>query len=266
MSTVLQQSYKGAYPFRLACPSFIYPAGYVENVQQLGAFVDEIELLLLESAPDCLPARADFQQLKTLAADLEISYNIHLPTDISPGAADASERACAVDALLRTIDEASLLSPTSYTLHLPYAGSTSSGRVDPAWQDRIEDSLHELLTASGLSPEVIAIETLDYPPHFLDRLLDRLALGICLDTGHLMVAGHDIRPVFDAHQHRLPMIHTHGVCQGRDHLGLDQLDEQQTATLLSILREFHGSLSLEVFSLPALAASIDYLGQKWHNK
>ena len=38
------------YPFKIGTTSYIYPAGYVDNVKILAPCLDEIELLLLESA------------------------------------------------------------------------------------------------------------------------------------------------------------------------------------------------------------------------
>ena len=42
---------KNVFPFALACPSFVYPAGYVDNIRHLAPFVDEIQLLFFESRP-----------------------------------------------------------------------------------------------------------------------------------------------------------------------------------------------------------------------
>jgi hypothetical protein len=51
----LPRSYKKRYPFRIGTTSFIYPAGYTENVARLGPHVDEIEILMFESHPDSRP-------------------------------------------------------------------------------------------------------------------------------------------------------------------------------------------------------------------
>ncbi len=259
---MLNRSYKKYYPFTLCCPSFIYPTGYVENAWKLGAYVDEIELLLLESDPGNLPTKDEIQELRLIGTDLDFSYNIHLPTDISPGSESAGERVRCVDALTRAIDRAAPLSPTSYTLHLPYTGLPNKA-VDPAWLDRIENSAQKLLAASGLPAETIALETLDYPLEFLDRILDRLGFAVCLDTGHLMIDSVDCRPVFKKYKDRIIIMHIHGVSQTRDHLGLNNLTAGQAASLYSILSEFRGAVSLEVFSLHALSASLDYLSKKW---
>ncbi len=261
---MFRRSWKKNYPFRLCCPSFIYPAGYVENVRKLADHVDEIELLLLESAPGSLPTQAEISELKQLATEKKITHNIHLPTDVSPGAGNAAERSRAVDALIRAIDRSAVLSPTSYTLHLPYTGSDFTRPADPDWLDHIETSAEKLLSQTGLPPETVALETLDYPPSFLDRILERFDFGLCLDTGHLMVHGHDCRAVFDRYKHRLPIIHTHGVDKGQDHLALDRLNPEQTAAIRSMLSEFRGTVSLEVFSLEKLTVSLDYLHKIWN--
>ena len=49
--------------------SFIYPDHYARNVQLIGPFFDEIELLFFESRfEDSLPSRKDIQELKDLSA------------------------------------------------------------------------------------------------------------------------------------------------------------------------------------------------------
>ena len=85
----LTKSYKGVYPFKLATTSFIYPDDYIPNVKMLGSFFDEIELLLFESKNiESLFPKSVVNELQCLAKDLDIGYNVHLPTDISISATD----------------------------------------------------------------------------------------------------------------------------------------------------------------------------------
>jgi len=79
----LPKSYKGLYPFKIGTTSFIYPAGYAQNVKMLGPYVDEIELLLFEGAPDSLPSTQEIKKLLSLSKEFDLTYNVHLPTDIS---------------------------------------------------------------------------------------------------------------------------------------------------------------------------------------
>jgi len=230
-------AYKDRYPFRLACPSYIYPAGYGDNVRRLCACVDEIELLLFESAPESLPQPAEIDELAALAKNGGIVFNIHLPSDVSIG--DNSPKAeTAVDSLLRAIDLSRPLAPVSYTLHVPFAESSENPEHIDAWRHRVKKNLKRLLSDSGLPAGVIAIETLDYPLDCLDGVIRDMNLSICLDTGHLMVRGYSCREVYDTYRERIVIIHAHGVNNGRDHLALDRLSEAQAEELGGILREF----------------------------
>ena len=80
----LDRSLKGKYPFRLGTTSFIYPDGYAENIRMLAPFFDEIELLFLDSLYDgSLPDEDEIEGLFKLKEDFQITYNVHLPIDIS---------------------------------------------------------------------------------------------------------------------------------------------------------------------------------------
>ncbi|MBT8357208.1 MAG: sugar phosphate isomerase/epimerase, partial [Desulfobacterales bacterium] len=79
----MPKSYKGAYPFKLGTTSFIYQDDYIPNVKMLGPYIDEIELLLFESKPSSLPNKKEIDELSLLSKEFDLSYNIHLPIDIS---------------------------------------------------------------------------------------------------------------------------------------------------------------------------------------
>ena len=261
----LTNKHKGCYPFRLACPSFIYPAGYVDNVRRLAGCVDEIELLLLESLPGSLPGRQEINELAVIGNDCGLTFNIHLPTDIDIGAVNPESGRTAVDALLRVIDLARPLAPVSATLHIP--GTDVSGHTPKMndWRERVMKNLSRLLEKSGIPPRSVAIETLDYPIADLDPVIRNLDLSVCLDTGHLMVRNEDCRNVFRTWAERIVIVHVHGVESGRDHLALSRLSKNQTGQIAHILSAFQQSLSLEVFSVEALAASLDYLDRIWQD-
>jgi hypothetical protein len=134
---------KKQFPFSLCCPSFVYPAGYVDNVRQLAPFVDEIELLFFESRfADSLPSREMIRELVQLARSGDITYNVHLPTDICLGHRDAGVRQTAVDVLTRTIARCAPLDPTTFTLHLARDSSEPDYR---RWQANVVTSLGKRL-------------------------------------------------------------------------------------------------------------------------
>ncbi|HAR34621.1 MAG TPA: sugar phosphate isomerase, partial [Desulfobacter sp.] len=65
-------------PFRLGTTSFIYPDHIIPNVKKIGAFFDEIELLVFESKPKEIPSPDDVKELAGLSRDLNLTYNVHL--------------------------------------------------------------------------------------------------------------------------------------------------------------------------------------------
>ncbi|MBW2248941.1 MAG: sugar phosphate isomerase/epimerase, partial [Deltaproteobacteria bacterium] len=116
----LPKSYKGLYPFKLGTTSFIYPAGYAQNVIILAPYVDEIELLLFESNPDSLPSTHEIKKLLSLSKEFDLTYNVHLPTDVSLSDPEPSIRHAAVETLKKVMDLTAPLSPSTCTLHLSY--------------------------------------------------------------------------------------------------------------------------------------------------
>jgi len=131
---LLPKSYKGVYPFKLSTTSFIYKDSYVPNVKMLGPYLDEIELLLFESKPGCLPKQNEIDELSILSKEFDITYNIHLPTDIYFSHKDPSVRQQAVEIVLRALDLTSPLSPSTCTLHLSYNEASYERENIIKWQ------------------------------------------------------------------------------------------------------------------------------------
>ena len=252
-------SYKGIFPFRLGTTSFIYPDHYVPNVKMLGPYLDEIELLLFESLPtDALPSKAVIAELFHLAHKYDLTYNIHLPTDVSISDANPEKQQQAVDTLMGVIDRVSPLAPTAYTLHIPYNKKSFDNDTVKSWQKRVFKNLEKIL-ATGIAAESIAIETLDYRFDLLNDILAELDLSVCLDIGHLIAHGYDLNVLFNKYVDITAMIHLHGIKSGHDHLALNKLPHKFIEPVVSILKRFTGSVSLEVFAFDDLKPSLAFL-------
>lgn len=259
----LPQSAKGRYPFRLACPSFIYPDHYLPNVRMLAPFVDEIELLVLDSQyPGSLPGKAEIAELAQAGKDLDITYNVHLPTDIFPGHRDPAIDKTAVETLRRVLDQVAPLEPTTCTLHLPLSPEVCSTASAGPWRERLAAGLDAAL-ADGPPANRISVETLSYPLQWLSPLLVELDLAVCLDLGHLLLHDLGLESTCRAFGGQATIIHLHGVAAGRDHLALDRLPTADMARVLPLLQNFEGTVSLEVFAYDRLAASIAHLAACW---
>ena len=260
----LDISAKGRFPFTLACPSFIYRAGYAENTEHLAPCVDEIELLFFESRfADSLPAPDLVRQLENLGRAGKITYNIHLPTDICPGHRKASERRRAVTVLKAMIDRLAPLQPSTYTLHLDREADDDD---ITRWQTATTESLRMVL-ADGMPGRRLSIENIDDDLSAAAPVIEALDLSVCMDMGHLMVQERSMEAFFDRWQSRIGIVHLHGVDGAQDHLPLDRLNGDRMAAVVRLLTGFGGVVSLEVFSRAALAASLQaMLGQAGHLK
>jgi sugar phosphate isomerase/epimerase len=263
MYSSLSKSYRGVFPFRIATTSFIYPDDYVPNVKMLGPYFDEIELLLFESRPpDALPDAAVITELARLAEKYDLTYNVHLPIDISISDPDPAKQKQAIDRILSIIDLTSPLSASGYVLHIPYTGNSFKTESIRKWSDQALSNLAKIL-ASGVRPDSIWVETLDYPCELLTDIIGELDLKICLDLGHLLLHGYDIKSAFNNYKAKTAMIHLHGFRDDRDHLELDTLSEDDIGPLLWVLRQFTKTVSLEVFSFEKLQASLAFLEKQW---
>ncbi len=259
----LTKSYKGVYPFKICTTSFIYPDRYISNVKMLGPYMDEIELLFFESRhADSLPTESVIEDLKQLAADFKLSYNAHLPTDVSISAQDSGRQKDAVETMIRAINCVLPLDPSAVILHVPYTEASFNENDVKFWQDRVYRNLVNILSAVEKN-EIVAVETLDYPLELLEDIIFDLDLAVCLDLGHLMVYDYDVLEVFNKFASKASVLHVHGVENGRDHTSLEKLADHLFEPVLQVLNRFTGVVSLEVFSFVNLDSSLKYLESLW---
>lgn len=260
----LKKSYKGKYPFRLGTTSFIYADDYLPNAKMLGPYLDEIELLLFESLPpDALPSNAVIEELCRIGQEYDLRYNVHLPTDVSISHPESEKQQHAVDTILDVVRLVAPLCPSSCTLHIPYHQASFKAERLTKWQKRVRQNLNKLLD-NGIEPEGIAVETLDYPFELLDGIIDDLNLSVCLDLGHLMAGGYNIKTIFNDYGRRTSILHLHAFTKNGDHMALNHLSAEYAQAVFWILNNFNQTVSLEVFSFEDLQVSLDYLDQYYN--
>ena len=262
MHPALPKSYKRMFPFKIGTTSFIYPDNYVRNVNMLAPYLDEIELIFFESAPDGLPSNLDIKELLSLANKYDLSYNIHLPLDIFLGAPEPSTRLFAIETIKQVMNLTAPLSPTSYTLHLPYEEIDFENERIKIWKERIHHSMEAICT-SDINSRIISIETLNYPIEWVEDILIDFNLSVCMDLGHLILYGLDMKYFFDRYKNRTSIIHLHGANDRCDHQSLDLLSTSNLKTILEMLKQFKGIVSIEVFSYEHLKDSLKYLESVW---
>ncbi|MDJ0809189.1 MAG: cobamide remodeling phosphodiesterase CbiR [Desulfobacterales bacterium] len=258
----LPRKWKNRYPFRLACPSFVYPADYDVNVDLLGPHVDEIELLFFESRPAIRPDGALIQRLAALGERHAVGYHVHLPTDLPLFDADATRRQTAVRALEALTQLTAPLGPDFYILHLEMSVDKHPAVRDRLrWEKGVLQGL-EGLSKSTLEMSYLRIENQTVPLEWLDPVLETFDLALCLDIGHLKLAGGDLESTLARWQARIGALHVHGVADGRDHRPLGRLSAGDQRLLASFLRSYQGCVSVEVFNFDDLVESL-MLIEKW---
>jgi len=260
-------------PFKLGTTSFIFPDHIIPNVKKLGLVFDEIELLVFESIPkEVLPSKDDVKELLYLSQKFDLTYNIHLPTDVSLTCESMEKRLKAIDTILRVMDLFAPLIPTTHTLHLDMPPGITHGLKNDqklkSWVEKTRQSL-DLLLSDISNPGIISIETLDYPFCFLETLVEEFNLSVCIDVGHQIKYGYNLLETYEKHKLRTSIIHLHGVeffdQNIKDHTSLDKLPEQYFSQIQTILEKFTGVVSLEVFNLENLNRSLTVLAKLFRN-
>jgi sugar phosphate isomerase/epimerase len=251
---------KGGFPFRLSTTSYIIPESILSNLLFLGPHLDEVELVFFETRSETnFPSFQDIRDMRQVAEDLDITYNVHLPGDLFFGDPDPFLRARFREISLRFYERTLPLDPTLYILHLDSRRADGHMEPDPyAWADRVEESL-SVMVKDGLDPSRVAVENLEYPLDKLMPFVERVGLKTCLDIGHLILYGHDLQTQLDSHLPQSAMIHLHGVREGVDHLGVQWISSGDWEMICRFLKDYTGGLSIEIFSKDDLAASLDRL-------
>ena len=227
------------FPFTVAAPSFVLPAGAADNARFLAPYFDEICLLFFETEA-CL-AYTD-EDLPPDLADLPVSWHVHLPLDLpwNLGLDAAWER------LARLMDKATFLSPTAWVLHPP-----PPGLLVP-----LADRLHD----AGYDPADVLLENVEESD--LCALWDEARAGgfsACLDLGHILAYGQHPVLGLDGLREQVKMVHAYAP-DGSRHTGLARLDEPGRELLRDILETFRpGTVTLEIFNEQAIFQSIELL-------
>ena len=255
------------FPFKLATTSYIYPDHIIPNVAMLAPFLDEIELVLFESeSHDNLLDDVQINALMNYHLHQDVAFNIHLPIDIFLGNESEEVRSQGISIVKKIIERTLCLNPSTYTLHLERRNK--NGREEPdieIWRRRNLQSIEKIVKCD-MGSDRISIETLGYPFECIEDVVEEFGFSICLDIGHILTHGQDLRPYLEKYLPKTSIIHLYGFQNGPDHLGIDQLPEPALKLILSHLRNYHSIVSIEVFSIDDLKRSLIILEEKWEKR
>ncbi len=237
----VQEKWGIHFPFTVAAPSFVIPAGAAENSRFLAEYFPEICLLFFETEA-CLQYN-DFD-LPSDLTNLSVSWHVHLPIDLPWHFGLDS----VWDKLTRLMDKAKYLSPRAWVLHpptepnmlLPLAARMKDMDIDPA------DILLENVEESNLC-----------------SMWDEARAGgysTCLDLGHIIAYGqHPVLELPDLWD-TVRMLHVYAPINGGRHTGLGHLDQNGKKMLHDMLKRFQGdTLTLEVFDETEIFDSLNLI-------
>ncbi len=263
--------------------SYVLPADIIPNVRLLAPYVDDIEVILFEGEWSNLPSRADVREIAAIAEDGGCGFTIHLPLDVGIGESDPEVRHRAQETCLRVVDLTLPLEPHAFVVHpeLPLRYHPAFGEapqplsslpvdVSTAWQSALGESFGRL--AAEVGPFPLAVENLQFPFGWVGTLLEEHDLGVTLDVGHLLTHGGDVADHVEEFGHRLTVVHSHGIQDGKDHRPIGAFDRGEIDDMLRLFdaaptrRPLHPGgragrvvVSLEVFGWRPTTSSLTTL-------
>ena len=252
---------------RIGTTSFIYPGGWLHNVERLAPRFDDVEILFFEDGPGAYPDAGECRALAMCKREHQLSFSLHTPLCASLASEDAARRAAGVDAVRRAMDAAALLEPEHYVLHVYLGDGERAPRPADldAWRERAAGSLRQLI-GHGAAPRQLCVELLDYDFALIEPVIEALDLSIALDVGHGVRDGRDELGEIERYLPRARLLQWHGTSPaGRDHLSLRHYPRERARALLALLnaRGYTGVLTLEVFDAAELDSSHAVLAELW---
>jgi sugar phosphate isomerase/epimerase len=220
------------------------------------------------------------ERLGELQREAEVTYTVHLPLwSVEPSTPLSPVRQGSVQALVNAIHATQPLEPEVYVLHATGALAAEFYRMalpDVAkafllrqFQAHARQSIEEILSATGIPPRKLAIETIEFPLDLTIELAETLDLSLCLDTGHVLVGFSGPIGLLDALELCLPRlaeIHLHdgpwqgperNIGYGQDHQPLGSGDLDLPAFLDRLLAASFGGPLIFELTVPQALASLD---------
>ena len=238
---------------RIGTTSFIYPGGWLFNVERLAQDFDDVEILFFEAdGPGALPDLAERQALARCKREHDLTYSLHAPLSASLASQDETRRRAGVTSVLRALDAAAPFEPDNIVLHVYHGDGERDPNPPPdlaAWRERAANSL-SAIAASGIGRERLCVELLDYDYGLIEPVVAELGLSVALDIGHLVRDGLDELAALRRLWARTRIVQWHGTDPNdRDHRSLEHYPRARAVALIEALLAggYSGVLTLEVF-------------------
>lgn len=257
-------SYKNRFPFKIGTTSYILPVkedSVVANVVYLKDSFDLVQLLFFgrEYLDEVMSPRI-IRDLKTVQDESGLRFTVHLPSDLellNPSAASMEESIGVIEKIMAETEE---LNVDGYVIHVDrlVRGSPSVG-LDREHFNLFHRALDTMSAKLANSARNILIENTNYDLTFFSSLIIRSRCSVCMDAGHITLYGHDYGRFIEVFHQKIRQVHLHGVSGGRDHQALTGLDVVSAGLFNSFLKDYTGSVIIEVYNLKDLVKSGEYM-------
>ena len=223
-------------------------AALVRKLHALGFSLVELGGDLTMFMPQTFAPPA-IERLAAVKTELGLAYTVHLPLwSVEPSTPLTPVRHGSARALIDVVRATVSLEPEAYVLHATGALAAEFYRMNlpdlgkamlmRQFQAGAMESIHTLLSETGIPSRQLAIETIEFPLDLTLEMAEKFDLSICLDVGHVLSGFSGDVAFFDALELCLPRmaeIHLHdspisasqqAIVYGRDHsvLGTGDLD------------------------------------------
>ena len=245
---------------RFGGTSWVIPGSFAENLRVLAEDVGDMELVLFDTPQASnIPSAAEVRELASFCRELDMTCTVHFAQDIC-ASASLADRTKTEDSALRLIDLFTPLYPFAWIVHFcgERRGPSPSADME-RWLELTQRSAARLASAVGDSDKICA-ETLDYNFDLIYGIIKSAGLSVCLDVGHLVKYGCDVKAKIREYIADARVLHLHGVRpDGTDHVDLSHFDAGLFAFLMNSADDGRERVcTLEVFendyekSLPVL--------------
>ncbi len=257
-------SYKNRFPFKIGTTSYILPVkedSVVANVVYLKDSFDLVQLLFFgrEYLDEVMSPRI-IKDLKAIKDESGLSYTVHLPSDLellNPSAVSLDE---AISVIEKIMAETEILDVDGYVLHVDrLVKGSPSVDLDREHFNLFHRALDAMSAKLKNSARNICIENTNYDLTFFSSLILRSQCSVCMDAGHLSLYNHDYGRFTEVLHQKIRQVHLHGVSGGRDHQALTALDAVSAGLFNHFLKDYTGSVIIEVYNLKDLVKSGEYI-------
>ena len=232
-------------PLKIGAPSFVFAAGYAENVELLGSVFDEIQLLILEPFENSPLGKNELAALERLKND-RLTYSVHLP--VPSGIAQKNERG--IKSVINIIKTFMPLGVESFILHVENSAENSETGL-------AAKRINEILETTSLEPETLCVENLHRGFDEVWEQVEGSGVSICFDVGHLLYMGGDPIEFIDIYGDRIRMAHIHGA-DAKDHRPLNAMPGGMLEKTLQKFIEIKmpGAVIIENYSVDEMRYSL----------